>query len=399
MRTRGPFLVLAIALAIVSAACSSSSGSSSPPVRSNRSTSLSLVAPPASAKTVWLCRPGARDNPCESSLETTVVAADGTTKVQRAAVAADPNVDCFYVYPTVSGQPTAVADLTVDAEETAIAVLQASRFSSVCRVFAPMYRQATIAAITGATSASADASAVSFDVGYQDVLTAWREYLANDNHGRGVVLIGHSQGAGVLTRMIAAEVDPKANVRRRLVSALLLGGNMTVPVGKDVGGDFQHIAACRSARQTGCVVAYSSFSEPPPAGALFGRPGTGPTAGQQSVAGLQVLCVNPAAPSGGSAPLLPYFTTTKFPGTLGAVGGPVPTAPTPWIAFPDRYTAECKTEGGATWLQVTPTQNAGDTRPLVTQTLGPGWGLHLVDVNIAYGNLVRLVADEARAYK
>lgn len=318
--------------------------------------------------------------------------------MQRTAVAAHPKVDCFYVYPTVSGQPTAVADLTVDAEETAIAVLQASRFSSVCRVFAPMYRQATIAAITGATSGSAGASAVSFDVGYQDVVTAWREYLANDNDGRGVVLIGHSQGAGVLTRMIAAEIDPKANVRRRLVSALLLGGNVTVPVGKDVGGDFQHIAACRSARQTGCVVAYSSFSEPPPAGALFGRPGTGPTAGQQSVAGLQVLCVNPAAPSGGSGPLLPYFTTTKFPGTLGAVGGPVPTAPTPWVAFPDRYTGECKTEGGATWLQVTPTSNQSDTRPVVTPTLGPGWGLHLVDVNIAFGNLVQLVADEARGY-
>ena len=28
----------------------------------------------------------------------------------------------------------------------------------------------------------------------------------------------------------------------------------------------------------------------------------------------------------------------------------------------------------------------------------PGWGIHLVDVNIAQGNLISLVQDQARAY-
>ena len=42
--------------------------------------------------------------------------------------------------------------------------------------------------------------------------------------------------------------------------------------------------------------------------------------------------------------------------------------------------------------------NPGSARTIVGQTLGPTWGLHLVDVNIALGNLVRLVADEAEAY-
>ncbi len=123
-----------------------------------------------------------------------MLAADGASTVEHAAVAQDPPIDCFYVYPTVSAQTTPIATLRVDPEEKAVAVNQASRFSQVCRVFAPMYRQATIAAITGSAKAGSGAE-VPRDAGYQDVVTAWRDYLAHDNNGRGVVLIGHSQGS------------------------------------------------------------------------------------------------------------------------------------------------------------------------------------------------------------
>ena len=54
--------------------------------------------------------------------------------------------------------------------------------------------------------------------GYEDVVEAWRAYLRRFNHGRGVVLIGHSQGTFVLRRLIREEIDPKASARRRLVS-------------------------------------------------------------------------------------------------------------------------------------------------------------------------------------
>ena len=54
--------------------------------------------------------------------------------------------------------------------------------------------------------------------------------------------------------------------------------------------------------------------------------------------------------------------------------------------------------GGATWLQVTPTSLPGDTRPLVTEILGPTWGTHLADVNLTLGNLVSLVGSQAKAY-
>jgi predicted esterase len=116
---------------------------------------------------------------------------------------------------------------------------------------------------------------------------------AHYNDGRGIVFIGHSQGASILIALLKRGVDAKPAVRRRLVSALLLGENVTVPKGRAVGGDFEHIPACRSRGQTGCVVAYSSFATTPPPNSKFGRVGTGlhPFAPGASRSGLQILCV------------------------------------------------------------------------------------------------------------
>jgi len=334
----------------------------------------------APSNTVWLCRPGLADNPCESDLTTTVVSADGSSTVEEAAPATDPPIDCFYVYPTVSGQQTENANLQIDPEEKGVAISQASRFSQVCKVYAPMYRQLTVKAILtpgGITPAA-------LDLAYGDVLSAWQDYLAHYNNDRGVVLIGHSQGTMMLTPLVASEIDPNPSVRARLVSALLIGCNVKVAVGQDVGGDFQNIPACRSADQTGCVVAYSSFNEVPPPDSLFGKADTGCRSTELAGKNVEVLCVNPASLSGGTGSLEPYLPSSS--------------APTPWLAYPGLYTARCESSGGANWLQVDTTNIPGDERPVVSQTLGPTWGLHLYDVNLALGDLVDLVRQQAAAY-
>ena len=84
--------------------------------------------------------------------------------------------------------------------------------------------------------------------------------------------------------------------------------------------------------------------------------------------------------------------TSSFPaGSLASV-------PTPWATFPGRYRAECKNENGASWLQVDEQIAPGDTRPKLVNSLGPTWGLHLVDANIAVGDQVGLVASQAKAW-
>jgi hypothetical protein len=347
--------------------------------------------------TVWLCRPGLADNPCAADRTATLVAADGATHTQRAITAKSRPVDCFYVYPTVSLQPTMNANLNIDPNQISVAIAQASRFSQVCRVYAPIYRQLTLAAIGGgATRANAA-------LAYGDVRSAWRDYLAHYNDGRGVVLIGHSQGAGMLTQLVKQEIDPNKKARRRLTSALLLGGNVLVPRGKDVGGDFKHVKACRSPKQTGCVVAYSTFKEPPPANAIFGRSNTGfnqVRGGGTAASKSEVLCTNPASLRGGTAVAHPYFPTHL---NLGVLGGALPAdvlaaTPTPWVSYPGLYKISCRNEHGASWLQVDDQRQAGDTRPELINSLGATWGLHLVDVNIDQGDLVALVARQGAAW-
>jgi Protein of unknown function (DUF3089) len=348
-----------------------------------------LATPGADASgTVWLCRPGLASNPCISNLTTTVVGPNGATSVQRTPVPKNPPIDCFYVYPTVSEQSTVNANLTIDPQERAVALAQASRFSSQCRVYAPMYPQLTVSALGGG------ATQANLLIAYNGVLAAWKDYLAHYNKGRGVVFIGHSQGASMLIRLLKSQVDPKTAVRSRMVSALLMGGNVTVPIGKTVGGDFKKIPACRSKSQTGCVVAYSSFLDPPPADSLFGRVGAGVSilSGDGPNPKLQVLCVNPASLSGGPGVLQPYAPTGTILGTIGAG------STTPWVESLNQYSAHCQYKNGISWLQVNVIPHPGDTRPAVTESLGPTWGLHLDDVNLSLGNLVSLVKSQAKAY-
>jgi hypothetical protein len=350
------------------------------------SPSPAAAAPPP---TKWLCKPGLKSNPCAPSLRTTRFSTTGT-KLDVRSIKPDRRrtIDCFYVYPTVSDQKRLVATRRIDPEERSIARYQAARYSQHCRVYAPMYRQLTLQALSGRQPGEIPKGFVG-KAAYADVLTAWRTYLHRYNHGRGVVIIGHSQGSLVLRRLLAEQIDPKPRVRRRLVSALLLGGNVLVADGRGTGGDFRHIRACRSERQLGCVVAFSTFDGPVPANAIFGR---------TAAKGQHVLCTNPVALAGGTGKLDPVLPSAPFaPGSIAAgislLHFAVPAAPTPWVAFPGAYRARCST-GSAHVLQITPIGGA----PMPTPSPNAAWGLHLVDANIALGNLVSLVKTEARAY-
>jgi len=355
------------------------------------------------AKTTWLCKPGLSEDPCLSSEETTVEYGNGETRIERSRPRGKTPIDCFYVYPTVSEQPRVNANLEIEPAERQIAIDQASRFSRVCKVYAPMYPQLTIPAELEQLATLGTFNQEDVETAYAGVLAAWHEYLARYNHGRGVVLIGHSQGAGMLRKLIKEEVDPNPSQRRLLVSALLMGGNVSVPEGKLVGGDFQNVPECQAAYDTHCVVAYSTFLQQPPADTLFGvveGPVSALGGGAASGADLQVMCVNPTllVQNGGAGDLLPYEATTPIPGAVLGYGLQTPKAATPWVATPGQYTAQCMHSGSDTWLQATEVGPVGDPRETIEERLGPTFGLHVEDINLALGNLVRLVGLQAQAY-
>ena len=402
MRRHLPLLALTVVL--VAAACGSatqsgatSTSTSSRPAGS--ATSQSTV--PATSEpsvgpdtTVWLCKPEIANNPCAGSLDATSISADGITAKVTASPTAKPPIDCFYVYPTISAETTVNSDLVIGEAERGVAQAQAAQFSQTCSVYAPMYRQLTLAALKTPSRITLATALIA----YGDIYSAFQNYMAHYNNGRGIVFIGHSQGAMMLIALLRAEVDPKPAVRKLLVSALLMGGNLTVPIGKTVGGDFQNIPECGSATQTGCVVAYSSFDKTPPADAAFGRVDSNINVfSNKSTVPSQVVCVNPAAPAGGTAPLSTYLPTDL----MVALGTPAnqPKVTTTWTAYPNLYTGHCVSAGGATWLQIDRANGASDRRPSVTGLSTATWGLHLLDVNLALGNLVEMARSEAAVFR
>jgi hypothetical protein len=348
-------------------------------------TGLGAATGTSRAATVWLCRPGLAADPCTSSLTATRVDASGARKVVQGRGASSPRFDCFYVYPTVSREPSTNADLRVQKTEIDAAVAQASRFSQACRVYAPMYRQVTLAGLAAYLSLGLGSNGET--IAYRSLLAGFDDYLARYNHGRPIVFIGHSQGAAMLIDLLARKVDGDAQVRHRLALAIVLGGDVEVRPGSLTGGSFTHIPVCSHADEDGCVIAYSSFPGEPPSTSLFGRPGRGVAlqSGQTATKGRAVACVNPAALGGGSAGLDAYFPSQ------GALA-------TPWVEYPGLYRARCESARGATWLQVARATGPSDPRPTVTEPDGPDWGYHEYDVNLALGNLVHDVENAERTW-
>ncbi len=342
-----------------------------------------------SAQTVWLCRPGLANDPCRVPQDVSIVSSNGAAHVVHHANAGATPFDCFFIYPTVSTERGANADLAVQGAQRDVAFVQASAFSQVCRVWAPIYRQRTLRSLS--TPRQRFASLVAF----RSVLSAWRDYLAHDNHGRPVILIGHSQGAGMVIRLLQSQFDASARRRHQLVVAIALGGNVTVANGSTRGGSFKNISLCGVGVQFGCVIAYSSFPAQPPSTSFFGIPGQGVSdqSGQTTTRGVSVACVNPAAIGSWSTSTL----RAQFP--VGSIANsPRIHVATTWVQYTDLYRAQCRRVGNTTWLQVTATPARRDVRPLISEPLGAQWGYHVDDVQLGLGNLVDDVRLQERAY-
>jgi hypothetical protein len=204
-----------------------------------------------------------------------------------------------------------------------------------------------------------------------------------------------------LSRLVAEEIDGKP-VQARLVSALLLGTGVEVPAGKDVGGTFQHVPLCTSPAQIGCVVTYASFREtaPPPEDSLYGR-----AHAPQLVLG----CTDPTAlanPKGAGA-LAAYLAAgkTAFYGADDFAWAKGAKVTTPFVQVPGLLTARCVATAHGGYLAITVHGDPADPRVddipgdvVVAGRVLPDWGLHLIDVDLAQGNLIELVRAQARAY-
>jgi hypothetical protein len=355
------------------------------------------AAPDYSKDSSWLCLPGRSDS-CASSLPTTALTPSGYGPVSTSSTTKDPPLDCFYVYPTVSSDPGMNSDMNAGREEKLTTETQFARFASVCRTFAPIYRQMTLTAVA-AYSAGADIAPAA-QLAYNDVLAAWRNYIRTRNGGRPFVLIGHSQGSLMLQQLIAGEIEKDPALAARMKLAIIPGYNVLVPQGKLVGGTFRKTPLCSRPGETGCVMAWSSFREKnqPPDGAMFGY-------ADQS--GMTVGCVNPALPGSRDWVRLDsdWFTRSSLP----VPGGPIQWSSqgqpaTSYVETRGLVSARCVNQGPRGYLSIRTNHAPGDKwtdhvggEVAVFGMFLPGWGMHIADIAEAEGDLVREVGEIGRS--
>ena len=340
----------------------------------------------------WLCLPG-RTDVCTTPLPTTALKPNGYGSTGRSTVAKGTNVDCFVVYPTVSRDSGMNSDLLPgDGEEKASVSSQFARFSGSCRMFAPMYRQMTLAAVTAA-SAGGDVTKPAM-LAYSDVRSAWKEYLSKYNNGRPYVLIGHSQGSLMLQQLLANEIEGKPEAKRMKL-AIIPGFNLLVPQGKLVGGSLKSTPVCSSSGETGCVMTWVSFRERnvPPEGAIFGV---------APLPGMTVACTNPAQPGAKGWVALDSYWNARS--ALPVPGGPITWStdgppPSQYLRTEGLVSAQCVNDGSRGYLSIRTNADPADKR---TDRIGgevgvlgmfiPGWGMHLADINAPQGDLIRQVS-------
>ncbi len=347
----------------------------------------------------WLCHPENEIDVCDHDVSASIVGADGSVEIEAWPTAAAPEVDCFYVYPTTSLDAATFADLHPGRHEELITVFtQFARFKSVCRLFAPIYRQITISGLLTNAGNLAD----NVQQNYLDVANAFRHYLAQHNNGRGFVLVGHSQGTSLLTELIRNEIDGQA-LQDQLVSAILAGNSVVVPKGGVVGGSFNAVPLCETAEQIGCVISYASYRDDVPPGNeglfMFGR-----APDEQS----EIACFNPANP-GGEGELDAYLSNI---GEIFQGVAPMPvwtsTQPeigTPFVKLPGLLRARCVNDGTFHYLEVRVAGDPSDPRTndirgdvVLNGVMSPPWGLHLVDIALAMGDLISIVQTQAGIY-
>lgn len=344
----------------------------------------------------WLCRPGRADL-CAEDQSVDSIAADGSRTRHVLKPKADAAIDCFYVYPTISLDPNGNSSMIAGPGERRAVAQQFAPFSSVCRPFAPIYRQITLAGLMRAVSANP--LPMDPEMAVEDVRAAWRYYLANDNKGRGVVLVGHSQGARMITELMKRDIDGQP-AQKLLVSALSIGFNFNVPANSDRGGALQQIPVCSKVSQTGCVIAYSTFraTSPPPMNSRFGR---------ATATVPRVACADPVKLSGVAmrSMLATQSNLVGAPSKLVDWNAMLAKSDAKFINLPDLMTAQCVSEGSTHYLSLAFDPAKRGQRPedipgdiVANEKLWDDWGLHLIDMNIVMGNLLEIVNLQTKAY-
>ncbi|MDE2403829.1 MAG: DUF3089 domain-containing protein [Sphingomonadales bacterium] len=307
----------------------------------------------------WVARPGQ---------------AGPTAWLPRGATAgAKLDARVFYVHPTSLFDRTrwnaALSDPAVDAVTDAFVRAQASAFNAG-EVWAPRYRQATFGAMLTAKPEGRRA----LDVAYGDVRAAFAAFLRADRGEGPIVLVGHSQGALLLMRLLRDEVAGKP-VAARVAAAYVVGWPVSIAHDLPAMG----LPACTGPDQPGCVLSWMSYAEPADVSATLAVYAREPGLDGASRRGSPIFCVNPLTGAPGTA-----APASANRGTLLPEAGPAGAALAAGIV-----PARCGPQG---FLLIGP-------GPQMGAEVMPGNNYHVYDIPLFWANVRADVARRVAAWR
>lgn len=300
-------------------------------------------APDYAQDSAWLALPGTKD--------TADVSPTGLDLDRQAMAGAD----VFFIHPTTFTSSEAWNQPLDHAESLQrlrdwVLPAQAGAFNSCCRVFAPAYRQATLAAFFDLEGEGGKA----LDLAYEDIAAAFQNFLAARNEARPFILAGHSQGARHLDQLLREAVTPD-QIANDLIAAYLVG--RPIPAS---GPKAPPLPVCTTPAQTGCIVSWNSQTAQ--AAAEIGQPDS--------------ICVNPLTWTDGQA--------ATFEANLGGVDFVRNGAVEPGVA-------DAKCDAGR--LLLTDVKSANFSR----MPFGEG-NYHLYEFNLYYMNIRQNAEDRVSAF-
>ena len=173
---------------------------------------------------------------------------------------ANAKVDVFFIYPTIylTGKHWN-ADVTSEKMNRKIDKStirhQASVFNGSCKIYAPYYRQIVLYAYAvfdkRKKGDGLGSGKKAYDLAYEDIKKSFEYYLKNYNHGRPIIIAGHSQGSGHAERLLRDYFEKDSVLRKKLVAAYIIGGGVK-------RNSFTNILPADSASQTGCIICWNA---------------------------------------------------------------------------------------------------------------------------------------------
>lgn len=201
-----------------------------------------------------------------------------------------PKAYTFFVHPTsylkADSWNAALDDKESQDRARVFLRSQASVFNGISQIWAPRYRQAAIGAfLTDKTEAG-----MALDAAYQDIDTAFAEFLHDIPEDAPIILAGHSQGALHLTYLLQNRVAGKP-IAKRIVAAYIVG--WPVSVANDLAA--LGLGACDTPDATGCVLSWQSFAEPAETGLILSAYDSTIGFDGKPRKGEPALCTNPVS--------------------------------------------------------------------------------------------------------